>query len=225
MKSLKTDKTPEEFITDVISVISSEGALLIPAFTWANVNAEQPYFNAKETEPCDGLIPRRFLRMPGVVRSLHPTHSISAFGKNADKLIANHILDETPVGKNSPIMKMLNHNGKILFVGNVLHACTLMHGVEEIVQSPYCLNEAYTRYIVDNGNGCIIEKGMKGHNFHGWGSEYQYIKNILEYPHIKTGKVGEADCFLVDAGALLEKGIAKMKHDPYYFVTDITAYL
>ena len=57
------------------------------------------------------------------------------------------------------------------------------------------------------------------------GAEYQYIKNILKYPDIKTGKVGEADCFLVDATVLLEKVIAKMKQNPYYFVTDITPYL
>jgi len=225
MKSLKTDKTPEEFITDVISVIGTEGTLLIPAFTWENVNAEQPYFNVKETEPCDGLIPRRFLRMPGVVRSLHPTHSVSALGKYANELTSTHHLDEVGVGKNSPIMKLLNYDGKILFIGDVLNACTFMHGVEEIVQPPYCLKKTYTRYTIDDGNGHIVEKDMVGSDTYGWGSEFQYIKNILEYPTIKTGKVGGADCFLVEAIALLEKATEKMKQDPYYFVTDITPYL
>jgi aminoglycoside 3-N-acetyltransferase len=138
MKSLKTDKTPEEFIADVMSVIGSDGTLLVPAFTWANVNVEQPYFNAKETEPCDGLIPRRFMCMPGVIRSLNPTHSVSALGKYAVELTAKHIQDETAVGPNSPVMKILDYSGKILFIGDVLHACTFMHGVEGIVEPPYC---------------------------------------------------------------------------------------
>ena len=225
MKSLKTDKTPEEFIADVISVIGTEGTLLVPAFTWENVNAGQPHFNAKETEPCDGLMPRRFLRMPGVIRSLHPTHSVSAFGKNANELTGTHHLDETGVGKNSPIMKMLGHNGKILFIGDILNACTFMHGVEEIVQPPYYMKKMHSRYIIDDGNGHTTTKDMVESDTYGWGSEFQYIKNILEYPDIKTGKVGEADCFLVDANALLEKAVAKMKQEPYYFVTDITPYL
>ena len=108
------------------------------------------------------------------------THSVSAFGKNAHEIIAEHILDKTPIGKNSPLMKLPNYNGKILFIGDILNTCTFMHGVEEVVGSPYCLKKTHTSYIIDDGNGRIIEKDMIDHDFYGWGggiSVYQkYIK-------------------------------------------------
>ena len=225
MKALNTDKTPEEFINDVISVIGREGTLLIPAFTWSNVNEEQPHFSARETEPCDGLIPRRFLRMPGVVRSLHPTHSVGAFGKLAMKLISKHALDETPQGPNSPLTRLPEFNGKILFIGDILHSCSFMHSVEEIAQVPYVLAKKRVRYTIEDENGAAVEKEMIPHDFHGWGAEYGRVKKILKYPDIKKGKVGKAKCFLVDAAALLEKAIAVMKREPYYFVTDISKYI
>ncbi len=225
MKALKTEKAPVDFIKDVLSVIGPEGTLLVPALTYENVTADTPYFSVSETEPCIGLIPRTFFHMPGVVRSLHPTHSICAYGKLADELVSKHHLDETPVGPNSPIMRLLEHNGKILFIGDILHACTFMHGVEEIVGAPYTLTRERTRYFIKDANMKTAEKEMFAHDFYGWGAEYQYVKNILTYPEIKTGKVGQADSYLIEASALLKKAAEKFKGNPYYFVTDIRKYI
>ena len=220
MKALNTKKSPKEFINDVISVIGPEGTLLIPALTFANVNAKQPNFNVRETEPCIGLIPRTFFLMPGVVRSLHPTHSVCAIGKRAFELTSKHILDETPVGPHSPFMKILDYQGKLLFIGDTVKSCTFMHGVEEIAGAPYTLKNERTPYIIEDGMGNIFIKDMFSHNFRGWKQEYQLIKNILDYPDIKTGKVGQADCFLIDAAALLIKALEKFKENLYYFVSD-----
>ncbi|MDR1840095.1 MAG: AAC(3) family N-acetyltransferase [Treponema sp.] len=221
MKALKTKKSPTEFINDIISVLGPEGTLLIPGFTWKHVNSRNPNFKVKETEPCDGLIPRTFLHMPGVIRSLHPTHSVCAFGKRAKELTSNHILDETPVGFHSPIMRMLDYNGKILFVGDVLHACTFMHGVEEIVGAPYTLAKKRRHYVIEDEDGKVIEKDMIRHDFNGWMQEYQRIKDILDYPDIKTGKVGQAECYLIEASALFTKAKEKFNENVFYFVTDI----
>ena len=219
MKALKTKRTPLDLIKDIISVIGPEGTLLIPALSYASVNAAQPNFKVRETEPCIGLIPRTFFRLPGVVRSLHPTHSVCAFGKRAIELTSKHILDETPVGPNSPFIKILDYKGKLLFIGDTVKSCTFMHGVEEIARAPYTLKNERIRYIIEDENGKAIEKEMFPHNFKGWKQEYQRIKKILKFPDIRTGKVWQADCFLIDASALLTKAIEKIKNNPYYFVS------
>jgi aminoglycoside 3-N-acetyltransferase len=221
MKALKTGKTPTEFIEDIISVIGSEGTLLIPALSYRDVNAENPCFSAKKTEPCIGLIPGTFFFMLGVIRSLHPTHSVCAFGKRASELTSKHILDETPVGPHSPIMRIVDYNGKILFIGDVLRCCTFIHGIEELVGSSYCLEKERTHYIIEDENGNTGQKDMFAHDFVGWKQEYQRIKDILEYPDIKTGKVGQAECYLIDAAALLAKAKEKLRENQYYFVTAI----
>ena len=218
MKALKTDMTPEEFIREIIEAIGPDGTLLVPALTYSSVNTENPLFKAAETEPCIGLIPRTFFKMPGVVRSLHPTHSVCALGKLAGELCSAHINDETPVGPNSPFMKITKYGGKLLFIGEVVKSCTFMHGVEEAAGAPYALMREYTDYTLVDTDGKIIKKKYIRHNFKGYTQEYQRIKDILPYPEIKTGKVGEADCYLIESAALLEKAVAKIRENPFYFV-------
>ena len=221
MKALGTKKTPLEFINEILAVIGHEGTLLVPALSYKYVNAEQPHFSVLKTEPCIGLIPVTFFHMDGVVRSLHPTHSVCGIGRHADEITSLHYIDETPVGPNSPFMKLPEYNGKLLFIGEVLRSCTFMHGIEEIVGAPYTLRKERTRYIIEDEKGVITERQMFGHNFDGWAQEYQKIREILRCPDIKTGKVGQADCYLIDAAALKEAAIAKFREDLFWFVAKI----
>jgi len=219
MKALGTKKTPQDLINDIITVIGPEGTLLVPALTYSNVSAEQPRFSVSKTEPCIGLIPGTFFHMDGVIRSVHPTHSICAWGKHAIDITSHHHIDETPVGPHSPLRKLPDYQGKILFIGDVLKSCTFMHGIEEIVEAPYALQKQRTRYIIEDANGTISERHMYGHDFVGWRQEYQRIRDILHFPEIKSGKVGQADCFIIDASVLAEKAINKFKENFYYFVS------
>ena len=157
--------------------------------------------------------------MAGVVRSLHPTHSVCAIGKNAAAITGSQQFDDTPVGPNSPFMKLPDYYGKLLFIGDILKSCTFMHGIEEIAGAPYTLKKERTRYFIEDKDGTITEREMFGHDFTGYNQEYQRIKEILRYPDIKTGKVGQADCFLIDSAALKDEAIKRFKEDIYFFVT------
>ena len=42
----------------------------------------------------------------GVVRSLHPTHSVAACGAQASELVHHHHKDRSPVGSHSPFRKV-----------------------------------------------------------------------------------------------------------------------
>jgi len=221
MKALGTQKTPLEFISDILNVIGPDGTLLVPALSFDNVNEKQPHFSVLKTEPCIGLIPRTFFHMDKVVRSVHPTHSVCAYGKLAREITCDHYKDETPVGSNSPFMKLPDYNGKILFAGDVVKCCTFMHGVEEIIGTPFTLKKERTRYLIEDEDGIVTERDMFGHYFAGYKQEYQKIKDILQYPDIKTGKVVQADCFLFEAAALREAALEKMKEDIFYFVSVI----
>ena len=49
----------------------------------------------------DGYVYRK-----GVVRSLHPTHSVAACGAQASELVRHHHKDRSPVGSHSPFRKV-----------------------------------------------------------------------------------------------------------------------
>ena len=173
-------------------------------------------FVSRESEPCVGLLPRTFFRMPGVVRSLHPTHSVCALGADAVRLTKDHVLDETPVGPHAPLMQLPACGGKLLFIGDILHACTFMHGVEERVGTDYVLTREKIRYIVDGA-----PRMLYGHDFRGWQQEYPRIRNILGPDALRCGSFGEAPCYLIDAAALLDAASRKLREDMHYFVSRI----
>ena len=130
MKAMGTKRTPEEIIGDIEAVIGKEGTLLMPALTYENGTV----FNSEKSEPCVGLMAKTFWRMPNVLRSINPTHSVCARGRLAHILTEGHVMDDTAVGVHSPFMLLPCYKGKILFIGEVLNACTFMHRVEEIVK-------------------------------------------------------------------------------------------
>ncbi|MDE6593706.1 MAG: AAC(3) family N-acetyltransferase [Oscillospiraceae bacterium] len=220
MKAMQTKRTPEEIIGDIEAVIGEEGTLLMPALTYENVNAENPVFDSDTTEPCIGLLSEVFWRMPGVVRSVNPTHSVCAKGRLAHTLTVGHIMDDTAVGVHSPFMLLPVYKGKLLFIGEILDSCTFMHGVEEIVKPPYIRPTEPKTYTV-NGE----KRAYRGGDDFGWGSEFGRIEWILEEPDIRKGQIGEAKAFLIDSRALLAAALLKMRADPYAFVTDISMWI
>ena len=219
MKALGTDATPEAFLDALQAYLGPEGTLLLPALTYDNVTSDQPLFQIAETEPCIGLLPRVFRTLPGVRRSMHPTHSCCARGRLADELTSRHHLDATPVGPNSPFRLLADVGGKILMVGDINDHCTFMHGMEEIAGAPYCLNRTPTRYILEDWDGSRREALLYGHDFSRVAAQrYGRFEALLSTPTLRRGKICQANCTLVDAAALRIAAIEKMREDPWYFV-------
>lgn len=221
MKALGTMRKPEEIIEDIQQVLGKDGTLLFPALTYENVTCEHPVFDSELTEPCVGLLPRTFWKMPNVERSVHPTHSVCARGRLAHTLTVGHAMDDTAVGPHSPFMLLPVYGGKLLFIGDVLHACTMMHGVEDIVMPPYIhIRPIRTRFTV-NGQ----EREYPVSDDFGWGSEFQRIGDLLEEPDIRRGTLGKGPATLIDARALLAAALMRMRAEPYAFVTDISKWI
>ena len=94
------------------------------------------------TEPsCVGILTNLFMKRPGVFRSLHPTHSIAAFGKGAEDYIQGEEKVDTPCHRNGCWGKLYDLGAKILFVGCTLRSNTILHGVEEWNQIPMRLTD------------------------------------------------------------------------------------
>ena len=226
-KSLGVKISPEDFYNSIFEILGKNGTLIMPAFSYDTVNYENPVFDKAKTPSCVGFLPEYFrTNVAGVVRSLHATHSCCVLGKNADFLIKDHEKDLTPVGENSPITKLPEIGGKILILGSHPDHNTALHGVEEKGGAPYVLNrEKPIEYILKDGETEIHQTALRQYFNRGsykYTQEYARIIGLLnEGSEYTKGKVLNADCYLFDAKALWDKGVEKIKQDPYYFTEKV----
>ena len=118
-------------LIDALKEYLHAGILLIPTHTWANVNADNPYFDVRSTVPCIGTMSKVAAFRKDAVRSLHPTHSMAAFGKNARDYIQGEETAQTPAPLGGALNRLYEMNGKVLLVGVGHERNTYLHAVDE----------------------------------------------------------------------------------------------
>lgn len=223
-KALGAKIPPDKLFDCFFEILGKDGTLILPAFSYNTVDFENPVFDRENTPSCVGFLPEYFrTEVPNTVRSMHATHSCCVKGKLAKELIENHESDLTPVGENSPITKLPLFGGKILILGSHPDHNTAMHGVEEKGNVPYVLNREHPIHYILRDREKEIEQTAFRHYFNRDGyrytQEYHRILNLLQANKDYTnGKILNADSYLFDAKSLWEKGLNKIKEDPYYFV-------
>jgi aminoglycoside 3-N-acetyltransferase len=109
------------------------GHLLMPTMTWRTVTPERPFWDEMATPSHTGVLSEVFRTKFSIARSIHPTHSVAGYGKDAKRLLARHHLDDTPVSANSPYGLLREYDTHILTIGVGLECVTAIHLPEEIV--------------------------------------------------------------------------------------------
>jgi aminoglycoside N3'-acetyltransferase len=139
-------------IEALMETVSADGTLMLPSF---NHNAPfdeggPGYYDPRETPTSNGAIPDLFWRLPGVLRSLDPTHPVAAWGKDAERYLRDHHRTLT-MGPESPLGLLAGEGGYGLLLGVDFHANTFHHVVEMSTGAP-CLgrrSEAYPVHMPD----------------------------------------------------------------------------
>ncbi len=206
-----------ETVIDTLLSVLKNGTLLVPCLSYMTVNRDNPVFDVKNTPSCIGAISEYFRKCEGVIRSLHPTHSVCGIGKNAKEILGHHLDTDTPVGANSPFSLLRKYNGKVLMLGCTLRPNTSMHGVEETAEPWYVLTKDKTEFTLIDENGKEYRQSYRCHNFGEtrMAQRYERLANIMDIPH---GKVLEAECWLIPANEMWEKGREKLLSEEEYFV-------
>lgn len=113
-----------------------DGLLVFPTHTWDRVGKKHPVYDSRSDPSCVGILSELFRQRPGVVRSLHPTHSVAALGKDAADYTAGEEHATTPLPRSGCWGKLLDRDATILFLGCSLRSNTFIHGVEEWAAIP-----------------------------------------------------------------------------------------
>lgn len=198
-------KRPAIALIDALRATVSEGLLLVPAFTFLNIREDGPFFDVRRTMPCIGGVPCAAVGMANaaydagdetVIRSLHPSHSVVAFGKNARAYVADDERAETPFPAFGSYGKMMTDGGKLLFIGAPLSTNSFIHALDEAIE-PTGVHSPMDVTVTDyEGN----PRTRRAARCQGPSSQYPlYLPYLEEAGAVTHGKVGDADAVLIDA--------------------------
>ncbi len=181
-------------ISDLIAVLQQavgpSGLLLMPTLPFAGsaldwVRSNKP-FDSQKTPSQSGLLTELFRRSPGVIRSVHPTHAVAAWGDQAETICQNHPTSRTPCGQGSPYAYLLADGWKLLFLGAGLESMTLFHAIEETLEpqmpiSPFT-QEQYQLQSKDS-SGALLTTNTR--LFNPELSKRRKIAKIIPYLHAR----------------------------------------
>ena len=141
-------------IDALMEAVGSSGTILMPAFNQGRAYWAGEIFDPRSTPTVNGAIPERFRKRDGVLRSLNPTHSFAAWGKNAARYTADH-LESGCMGVDSPLHRLMQDGGYCLMLGTDF-ARNTFHHVVEVCENVPCLRQFGERYEI------VLPDGSRG---------------------------------------------------------------
>ncbi len=217
MKSIGPVEGGADAVLDACSEYMRDGLLVFPAHTWSYVNAAQPKFYVERSPACVGILPELFRQRPGVVRSWHPTHSVSALGREAAAFASGDHRFDTPCARGSAWGKLLDRRATILLVGVDLTRNTFIHGVEEWAGVPGRLTDDPELLYTVLPDGTEIPVPSRRHR--GSVSEHYWkVDGVLEREGaMRKERLGEAVVRVCDAEAVTNVLTAMLRDRPELF--------
>lgn len=118
--------------------VGAEGTLLVPTYylpagtVKATCEMEGYVFDPRSHGTNMGRLPETFLREAATHRSVHPTHSVSAWGRHAQYLTEAHHRAPSIFGEGSPWQRFVGLDGaKVLGLGISMGPVTFYHVLED----------------------------------------------------------------------------------------------
>ena len=249
MKAIGAVDGGADTVLDVWMEYFKNGLLLLPTHTWKTVNADNPVYNPYTTPSCVGLLTNMFMKRDGVIRSLHPTHSMSGYGKNAAEYLAGEEYNNTPCTPGGCYDRLKEVGGKVLLVGVGHERNTYIHSVEEVLNVPNRLSDMPMELVIElqeesNNSGKLPpynrDDGWKKHTDNKlcrkvyvrkhYNAQQPHIsedfvklnKKFLDRGVVRKVKFGDADSLLCDAKGMFNIVRQVIAPDPECIVTKDT---
>ncbi|MDD5729169.1 MAG: AAC(3) family N-acetyltransferase, partial [Victivallales bacterium] len=220
-------------IDALLELIGPAGTLLMPAFTTAFCSFDGTLNKDRRYRPFDknnssrvnvGAIPRAFLSRKGVIRSVHPSHSVAGIGPLAQACIRDHRENDPPTGKTSPFAKLVEFKAKILAFGCGLGSCTFLHFLETEANAVY-LKDSVCRVREENGDTRMVyvPKNLPGDRdfYHEPAENSKFFRAaVANKLNINEIGLGLGKLRLISAVELYDIGMKLLTDDPDILLCD-----
>ncbi len=226
MKAIGEVEGGVDTVVDSLMEFFQDGLLLTPTHTWRQMSDTYNVFDPDVEPACVGLIPNTFMKRKEVVRSLHPTHSIAAFGKRAKEYIKGEENMITPCPPGGCWDRLREENAKILLLGVTHIKNTYIHSIEEVYDVEERLTKEPTTFYIKMPDGSMKMVGMHRHYNEVTtkrGEEISDNFDKMKEGYFNTGAAkqvcfGDAQCILCDAAKLFEVTGKILEKDSNCFV-------
>ncbi len=173
----------------MIETVGESGTLVFPC--WHFSSRAEDYlksgkvFDLRRSPSALGMLSEMARRYPGAYRSLHPTNSIVAIGKQAVEITGEHQLDIYPCGEKSPYYKTMKTGGIIAGIGVNANFMSFVHCPEDVLKQKFPIK---TRLDM------VFEAKVKKPD-----GSVEIVKTLAAHPQIKHN----------DINAFLKKYVSK----------------
>lgn len=144
---------PATVIKVLQQLVGEQGNILLPAYYLPGGTIEATcqltdyQFDPRIHGTHMGRLPETFLQLPGVKRSLHPTHSVAVWGAQADYLTNGHHQAPSVFGEGSPWQRFTAlPQAKVLGLGISMGPVTFYHLLEDQLGEAFPLNVWHQEY-------------------------------------------------------------------------------
>lgn len=218
MKAIGEVEDGADGVLDVLMDYMKDGLLVLPTHTWSYIKAENPNFYVEDSKTCVGILTELFRKRPNVIRSLHPTHSVAAIGKDAVGFVEGNEQFDTPCARGSSWGKLLDRQATIILVGVDLKRNTFIHGIEEWVDIPGRMTDDREQLFTILPDGTKISVPSRRHSGLSWSEHFWKVEDILaKRGAIQYGELGNATVLICDTVQLNEDISAMLAIDPDLF--------
>ena len=197
-------------LIDAMCSYLNEGLLIIPTHTWDEVGRNNPFYDVRRSVPCIGTLAVVAFERKDGVRSLHPTHSVVAFGKDAADYVKGEELCGSPAPVNSCLSRLYEEGGKVLLIGVGHERNTYLHSVDERLGIPDRLNpDAFVITIKDHDGNIIQSPPFRTHftaaSDRCVSEYYPNYKEAFEYTGaVRYAMLGKALVYICDAKGMTD---------------------
>ncbi len=206
------------FIEAILSVIGSEGTLIVPTFTLSF--CKTGFFDSIHSKSEVGLLSEVFRQRNNIVRSSHPIYSVAVMGKDKDYYLSACTTNCSGVGS---LFDLIHQKStvKIMLLGLEVPATTQFHYVEEQAKVPYRHIKNFTGTV--DGKPAAVDVYVRNRQVVPTPQidQSKFRSFFEEHKHLlKKTTLGDGTVMVIEEKDMHQLLWKKMKEDPNYFLNE-----